>query len=178
VPDACCATIWPAAAAPQVLIINFLGVVFKVQPLNWDEWLVTVAIGAGAMVWSFIIRFVSRNFFAASDTTVSSSSRGCWAWLTERLVRLNQVKSRQLLAAAAVYDANKLCGVEMSVQEAVTLAREKAAHRAVQEEVDEASNSKSGKIKAWLGRGKAGSKEERTLSGRSDSAGSLGKGDK
>lgn len=161
----------------QVLIINFLGVVFKVQPLNWDEWLVTVAIGAGALIWSFIIRFVSRTFFASSNNNSSSSSRrGCWAWVTERLARMNQVKSRQLVAAAAVYDANKLCGVEMSVQEAVSLAREKAANGAVQDEAEESNSSKSSKIKAWLGgRGEAGSKEERTLSGRSDSAGSLGK---
>lgn len=95
--------------------MNFLGVVFKVAPLNWDEWLVTVAIGAGAMIWSLAIRFVSRTFFAGAG---SSSGRrcGCWSWLTERLTRLNQVTSKQMVAAAAVYDANKLCGVEMSVQ--------------------------------------------------------------
>jgi hypothetical protein len=61
------------------------------------------------------------------------------------------------------------------LQEAVTLAREKAVHGAVQDAADEASNSKSARLKAFFGRkGQAGSKEERTLSGRSDSAGSLG----
>lgn len=159
-----------------MLIINFLGVVFKVAPLNWKEWLLTVAIGGGAMIWSFLIRFFSNVF--ASDTT---SRQGCtaslWNAITSRLNRLNQVKSKQLLAAAAVYDTNKLCGVEMSVQEAVSLAREKAANRAQQDEA-EGPRSKS-MIKAWFGKkGTAGSKEERTLSGRSDSAGSLGRSGK
>jgi hypothetical protein len=104
-----------------VLIVNFLGVVFKIAPLGWDEWLVTVAIGAGAMIWSFGIRFISRTFFADSSSG-SSSGRGCWAWVTERLTRLNQVTSKQMVAAAAVYDSNKLCGVEMSVQVGVRQA--------------------------------------------------------
>lgn len=154
----------------QVIIINFLGIIFHVQPLNWQEWLVTVAIGAGAMIWSFLVRFISRTFFAGREST----SRGCWAAITARLTRMNQVTSKQLQAAAAVYDSNKLCGVEMSVQEAVTLAREKSANKDVE---DESSGGRRSFIKAWLGRGKgeAGSKEERTLSGRSDSAGSLGR---
>lgn len=157
----------------QVIIINFLGIVFHIAPLNWQEWLVTVAIGAGAMIWSFLVRFFSRTFVAGREST----SRGCWAAMTARLTRMNQVTSKQLLAAAAVYDCNKLCGVEMSVQEAVTLARDKAANRAQQEAEDESSGGSRSFIKAWLGRGKgeAGSKEERTLSGRSDSAGSLGR---
>lgn len=96
--------------------MNFLGVVFKIAPLNWDEWLVTVAIGAGALVWSFAIRLVSRTFFAGAGSSSTSSGRCCWSWVTERLTRLNQVTSKQLVAAAAVYDSNKLCGVEMSVQ--------------------------------------------------------------
>lgn len=162
-----------------MLIINFLGVIFKVEPLTWQEWLATVAIGAGAMFWSFLVRFVSRTFFASSSDKLSDSSsksgRGLWAWITARLTRMNQVTSKQLQAAAAVYDSNKLCGVEMSVQEAVSLAREKAANRAAQEESEESGRSGS-RIKAWFGRRcEAGSKEERTLSGRSDSAGSLGR---
>lgn len=160
----------------QVMIINFLGVVFHVAPLTWQEWLVTVAIGSGSLFWSFLIRFFSRTVFSSGKGPTSSSG-GLGAWITTRLVRFNQVKSKQLLAAAAVYDANKLCGVEMSVQEAVTLAREKAANKA-QEEAD-GEDGKQSRIKAWLGRrGQAGSKEERTLSGRSDSAGSMGRAGK
>lgn len=152
------------------MIINFLGIIFHVEPLTWQEWLVTVAIGAGAMIFSFLVRFISRTFFAGREST----SRGCWAAITARLTRMNQVTSKQMMAAAAVYDSNKLCGVEMSVQEAVTLACEKHGH-ANKDAEDESSAGRRSFIKAWLGRGKgeAGSKEERTLSGRSDSAGSL-----
>jgi hypothetical protein len=35
--------------------------VFKVKPLDWQEWLVTMAIGAGAIPWSMVVRFVSNN---------------------------------------------------------------------------------------------------------------------
>lgn len=158
--------------SPQVIIVNFLGVVFKIEPLNWQEWLVTVAIGAGAMIWSLAVRLVSRTVCAGSG------NGGCWTAITARLVRLNQVKSKQLTAAAAVYDTNKLCGVQLSVHDAVTLAREKTANKATQEqEEEEAAGSKSW-LKRLGKRGKAGTKEERTLSGRSDSAGSLGRSTK
>lgn len=77
---------------------------------------------------------------------------------------------------AACLKGVRLLLLSMLLQEAVTLAREKAAHGAVQEAAEEVSNSRSARIKAFFGRrGQAGSKEERTLSGRSDSAGSLGK---
>jgi hypothetical protein len=126
--------------------------------------------------------------------------------LTARLSRMNQVQSRHMAAAAAVYasaSANRMLGVqEMSVQEAVGLARDKAAHRAREEAAEaeqEAGAGARGKIKAWFGRRRSASRrvapaspadgagaisivavpahasryEERTLSGRSDSAGSL-----
>jgi hypothetical protein len=166
-----------------VLIINFLGVVFHVQPLMWQEWLATVAIGAGAMLWSFLVRLLSRTVFAR-DSSSSSEATGCWAWVTRRLSRMNQVKSRHLTAAAAVYSsANRLVGVgsdapAMSVHDAVALARDKAANRQREdaEAEEEAASRKGSRIKAWLGRrGTAGSREERTISGRSDSACSLGK---
>ena len=170
----CCVPLPCATNTPQVLIINFLGVVFKVDPLNWQEWLVTVAIGAGAMIWSFLVRLISRTFAGRPSTHSGKAGTGCWSALTARLTRINQVTSKQMVAAAAVYDSNKLMGVELSVQEAVSLAREKAANRAQQDEAEE-SGSKS-RLKAWWGRkGEAGSKEERTLSGRSDSAGSMGR---
>jgi hypothetical protein len=44
----------------QALIINFLGTFFKVVPLNWQEWLITMAIGAGAWPVSFITRLVTQ----------------------------------------------------------------------------------------------------------------------
>ncbi|KAG2453047.1 hypothetical protein HYH02_002382 [Chlamydomonas schloesseri] len=45
----------------QAIIINFLGMFFKVQPLDWKEWLVSLAIGSGAWPLSLITRFISRN---------------------------------------------------------------------------------------------------------------------
>ncbi|KAG2490086.1 hypothetical protein HYH03_011392 [Edaphochlamys debaryana] len=45
----------------QAIIINFLGMFFKVEPLDWEEWLVSLAIGTGAWPLSFLTRFVSRN---------------------------------------------------------------------------------------------------------------------
>ena len=144
----------------QVLIINFLGPIFKVQRLAWDEWLVSIAIGIGAMIWSQIIRFVSRNF--------ECCGAGCGTgYIAQRLVRMNQVKSKHL-EASSFYSSKD--GVEMTVQEAVMAARSgsKAA-----EEKEQKSEEKEGK-KRWRPFGKAGTKEERTFSGRSDSAGSLG----
>lgn len=44
----------------QAIIINFLGFFFKVVPLNWTEWLVTMAIGAGAFPVSFITRLITQ----------------------------------------------------------------------------------------------------------------------
>lgn len=142
----------------QVLIINFLGMFFKVEPLNWQEWLVTVAIGSGALLWSFIVRLLSRNIHW---------SCGCCAPLGAALGRLNRVQTKQAAAAEAVY-APRAGGVELTVQEAVSLARGTA------QAADAEEDSKKSKKESRKRRGRAGSKEERTLSGRSDSAGSLG----
>ncbi|PNH10333.1 Calcium-transporting ATPase PAT1 [Tetrabaena socialis] len=45
----------------QAIIINFLGVIFKVEPLDWMEWLASIAIGLGAFPLSLLTRFISRN---------------------------------------------------------------------------------------------------------------------
>lgn len=45
----------------QAIIINFLGLFFKVIPLDWHEWLVSFAVGFLTCIVSWIIRFVSRN---------------------------------------------------------------------------------------------------------------------
>ncbi|GLC46005.1 ATF/CREB activator [Pleodorina starrii] len=45
----------------QAIIINLLGMFFKVEPLDWHEWLVSIAIGTGAWPISILTRFVSRN---------------------------------------------------------------------------------------------------------------------
>ncbi len=52
----------PACLFPpsQAIIINFIYVVFKVRPLDWQEWLATIAIGAGAIPWSLIVRGLSK----------------------------------------------------------------------------------------------------------------------
>jgi hypothetical protein len=149
----------------QVMIINFLGMFFKVQPLKWDEWLVTVAIGAGAMIWSFLVRWMSRNI----NWSGLCSCCHCCGAVGSRLARLNKVRSKHVTAAAAVYGAAG--AVELTVQEAVSMARNK---QAVQE-TEAQSQEKSGKSKTKKNdKGRAGTWEERTLSGRSDSAGSLG----
>ncbi|KXZ54127.1 hypothetical protein GPECTOR_5g228 [Gonium pectorale] len=45
----------------QAIIINFLGLFFKVEPLDWMEWLASIAIGTGAWPLSLLTRYVSRN---------------------------------------------------------------------------------------------------------------------
>lgn len=40
--------------------MNVLGLFFKVQPISWEEWLVSLAIGAGAWPLSWATRFISR----------------------------------------------------------------------------------------------------------------------
>ncbi len=53
----------PRPLCPQVIIINvpFINTkFFKVQPLKWQEWLVTVAIGFGAIPVSLLTRFLSK----------------------------------------------------------------------------------------------------------------------
>jgi phosphoglycerol transferase MdoB-like AlkP superfamily enzyme len=154
----------------QVLIINFMGMFFKVQPISWKEWLVTVAIGSGVLVWSFIVRFLSRN--------TPLFNCGCLAAV---LGRYNKVQVKSEAAANAVYNNPN---TTLSVQEAVTAVRAglKAAEEAAAaaEEQKEQAEQEKKKKGSWLGltklgagKGKAKSKEERTLSGRSDSAGSL-----
>jgi len=44
----------------QAIIINLLGMFFKVNPLTWHEWLVSMAVGAGIILWSFMLRFFAR----------------------------------------------------------------------------------------------------------------------
>ncbi|GLI62465.1 hypothetical protein VaNZ11_005095 [Volvox africanus] len=45
----------------QAIIINFLGLFFKVEPLDWREWLASIAIGMGAWPISLLTRFITRN---------------------------------------------------------------------------------------------------------------------
>ena len=42
----------------QFIIIQFTGKVFKVEPLDWSEWLSSVAIGAFSLVLGFLVRFI------------------------------------------------------------------------------------------------------------------------
>ncbi|KAF6264067.1 hypothetical protein COO60DRAFT_1457828 [Scenedesmus sp. NREL 46B-D3] len=127
-----------------------------------QEWLFTIAIGAGAMVWSTIVRFVSRN--------VSCGQVGAFTAIGDRLARMNQVTSKQMAASHAVYDGPG--SLEMTVHEAVALARGKAA-AAAEAADEEPKKVAEGKGKAgWL-KGKRDRQYDRTLSGRSDSAASL-----
>jgi hypothetical protein len=147
----------------QTMIMNFLGFFFKVQPLTWQEWLFTIAIGAGAMIWSTIVRFASRN--------ISCGEVSLFTAIGNRLARMNQVTSKQMAASHAVYDGPG--SLEMTVHDAVTLARGKAAaaESAAAAEADKEAEGKKGS--GWL-KGKRNAKHyERTLSGRSDSAASL-----
>jgi hypothetical protein len=142
------------------MIMNFLGFFFKVQPLVWQEWLFTIAIGAGIMIWSTIVRFVSRN--------LSCGEVSIFTAIGNRLARMNQVTSKQMAASHAVYDGPG--SLEMTVHDAVVLARGKAA--AAESAEAEAEKNVEGKKKGWL-KGKRDRQYERTISGRSDSAASL-----
>jgi hypothetical protein len=147
------------------MIMNFLGFFFKVQPLTWQEWLFTIAIGAGAVIWSIIVRFASRN--------ISCGEVSLFTAIGNRLARMNQVTSKQMAASHAVYDGPG--SLEMTVHDAVTLARGKAA--AAETAAAEAEKAAEEKKSAgsWLKKGvvKRDRHYERTLSGRSDSAASL-----
>jgi len=46
----------------QAIIINFLGAFFKTTPLDWKEWLATIAMGLGAWPVSLLVRYISRAF--------------------------------------------------------------------------------------------------------------------
>ncbi|KAF8057240.1 ACA11 [Scenedesmus sp. PABB004] len=147
----------------QVLIMSFLGMFFKVQQLRYDEWLVTVAIGAGAMLWSLAVRALSR--------TVGCGCGALGAAVSGRLARMNQVRTKAMAAADRVYSSAE--GRELSVAQAVGLARGSAAAQA-EAEAAAAEGKKEKKEKRRAERkGRAGTREERTLSGRSDSAGSM-----
>uniref|UniRef100_A0A383WGV1 Calcium-transporting ATPase n=1 Tax=Tetradesmus obliquus TaxID=3088 RepID=A0A383WGV1_TETOB len=147
----------------QTMIINFLGFFFKVQPLTWQEWLFTIAIGAGAMLWSTAVRFLSRN--------VSCGQVSIFTAIGNRLARMNQVTSKQMAASHAVYDGPG--SLQMTVHDAVALARGKAAAaESAEAEAEKAAEGKKGG--GWLkGKGKTTQQNERTISGRSDSAASL-----
>lgn len=45
----------------QVLIVQYLGSIFKVNRLHWDEWLITIAIGFGSIPLSLLTRLISRK---------------------------------------------------------------------------------------------------------------------
>lgn len=51
----------------QVIIMFFLGGIFKTQPQTWQEWLAAIGIGAGSLVVSFLTRFISRTFFPVDE---------------------------------------------------------------------------------------------------------------
>jgi len=42
----------------QVLIVEFGNVAVMTSPLTWDLWLITIAIGAGELLWGFLIRLI------------------------------------------------------------------------------------------------------------------------
>jgi hypothetical protein len=44
----------------QIIFMELLGGIFKVNSQNWKEWLAAIAIGAGSMVVAFLTKFVTR----------------------------------------------------------------------------------------------------------------------
>jgi Ca2+ transporting ATPase len=56
--------VWVVICGGQVLIIEVTGVVFEVCPggLPWYHWLIAIACGFGAWVWSFILKLVPDKF--------------------------------------------------------------------------------------------------------------------
>ncbi|GLC66303.1 hypothetical protein PLESTF_000409500 [Pleodorina starrii] len=45
----------------QVIIVELLGNFFDVEPLSWQEWLVSVALGAASLPLSTAVRLVGRG---------------------------------------------------------------------------------------------------------------------
>eukprot|EP00878_Enallax_costatus_P010039 GHUV01010478.1.p1 GENE.GHUV01010478.1~~GHUV01010478.1.p1 ORF type:complete len:1008 (+),score=247.34 GHUV01010478.1:318-3341(+) len=145
-------TLIAAIVGCQVAImkIGALSNFFKVQPLEWDEWLVSIAIGVGGILWSMAVRFLSRNisFRAAGDV---------YTKLCSILARAYEAKPRNMVAAHDIYTSEKL-----SVQQAVGLALAKAAAEG------QKAKNKVDKHKRCVG-----TSQKCTWSHRGDSAGSL-----
>ena len=60
----------------QVIIMQFLGIFFKVTPQIWQEWLIAIAVGFGSSILSWIQRFVTRNFDTLLGRSVVELRRG------------------------------------------------------------------------------------------------------
>ena len=43
--------IWVICLAGQILIVNFGGIVFSVQPIDWEHWMWSLFLGAGTLLW-------------------------------------------------------------------------------------------------------------------------------
>ena len=60
----------------QVIIMQFLGLFFKVVPQLWQEWLVSIVIGFGSSIVSWIQRYITRNYHTIFSTSLVDLRRG------------------------------------------------------------------------------------------------------
>ncbi|MEW5311473.1 MAG: hypothetical protein WDW38_003186 [Sanguina aurantia] len=88
----------------QFLIMEFLGLFFKVIPLDYKEWLATIAIGLGAFPVSLITRSVRRNWhlwrIGRTNRVYNSGialppTRNARTMSRDRAVLVHQTSSRQ-----------------------------------------------------------------------------------
>jgi hypothetical protein len=56
----------------QIIFMELLGGIFKVNSQDWQEWLAAIAIGAGAMVVAFLTKAVTR---CAKDRCLQALAR-------------------------------------------------------------------------------------------------------
>jgi Ca2+ transporting ATPase len=53
--------IWLGCFAFQVIIINFGGIVFAVERLDWEQWLWCLLFGVGSIVWGQVDKIIFSN---------------------------------------------------------------------------------------------------------------------
>lgn len=59
----------------QIIFMEALGGIFKVQGQTWKEWLFAVAVGAGSMPVAVIIKFFARMIHKRRDPSADSNAR-------------------------------------------------------------------------------------------------------
>lgn len=60
----------------QVIIMQFLGLFFKVVPQLWQEWLIAAAVGFTSSLLSWAQRFITRNIGTMSLGNITELRRG------------------------------------------------------------------------------------------------------
>lgn len=42
----------------KIIIVNFGGIVFSVQPIEWDHWMWSLFLGVGTLLWQQVVLLV------------------------------------------------------------------------------------------------------------------------